>query len=150
MAGPVGFLLRVLHRVAMRLRRRGRPPGAAVAVLNGGHVLVVRHSYRPGLDLPGGAPRAGESAEQAAARELAEETGLRVDPAALRPAYTTLWLRIFEWRCPEDPVPRPDGLEVVEARFVDPDEVDRAQAGNALREWLRCRIPPGTPRRRPS
>jgi len=141
----VGLLLRLAHRALLRLRRRGSPPGAAVAVLHAGSVLVVRHSYRPGVDLPGGAPRAGETAEQAAARELREETGLRVDPSHLRPVYASLWLRVFEWDCPAPPHAVPDGREVVETRLVAPGSVDRSDAGDALRAWLRCRIPPGAP-----
>jgi len=144
---PLSLLLRLAHRVLLRFRRRGSPPGAAVAVLHGGSVLVVRHSYRPGLDLPGGAPRAGETAAQAAARELREETGLRVDPSDLRPVYASLWLRVFEWDCAVPPHAVPDGLEVVEARLVAPGSVVRSDAGHALRAWLRCRIPPGTPTR---
>jgi ADP-ribose pyrophosphatase YjhB (NUDIX family) len=48
-------------------------------------VLLVRRTTPPvGLALPSGFIEYGESWQHAAARELAEETGVRVDPAALR------------------------------------------------------------------
>ncbi|WP_436772478.1 NUDIX hydrolase [Yinghuangia sp. YIM S09857] len=50
-----------------------------------GHTLLTRID-RPGRgwDVPGGHMEAGESPAEAAARELAEETGYAVDPARLR------------------------------------------------------------------
>jgi len=67
--------------------RRGReyPPrpivGIGVAVLRPDAVLLVRRGRPPSLgawSLPGGAQKLGETAEAAARRELAEETGLEV------------------------------------------------------------------------
>ncbi len=55
--------------------------GIGVAVLRPGAVLLVRRGRAPSLgawSLPGGAQELGETAEQAARRELAEETGLAV------------------------------------------------------------------------
>lgn len=72
--------------------RRGReyPPrpivGIGIAVLKPGAVLLVRRGRAPALgawSLPGGAQKLGETAEQAARRELMEETGLAVDELLL-------------------------------------------------------------------
>jgi ADP-ribose pyrophosphatase YjhB (NUDIX family) len=64
------------------------PKPVAVAVQPvGGGLLVVRRGIPPARDtlaLPGGYIEADETWEQAAARELSEETGLRADPDSVR------------------------------------------------------------------
>ena len=60
--------------------------GIGVAVLRPGAVLLARRGRPPNLgawSLPGGAQELGETAEAAARRELAEETGLSVGPLLL-------------------------------------------------------------------
>ena len=60
--------------------------GIGIVVLQAGRVLLIRRGRPPAegeWSLPGGAQRLGETAEQAARRELAEETGLAVGPLYL-------------------------------------------------------------------
>ena len=60
--------------------------GIGIVVLRENTVLLVRRTRPPSpgaWSLPGGAQRLGETAEQAARRELLEETGLSVGPLHL-------------------------------------------------------------------
>lgn len=60
--------------------------GIGIVVLRPGAVLVTRRGKPPNEGswaLPGGAQKLGETAEQAARRELREETGLEVGPLLL-------------------------------------------------------------------
>jgi ADP-ribose pyrophosphatase YjhB (NUDIX family) len=60
--------------------------GIGVAVLRPGGVLLVRRGTPPAVgswSLPGGGQELGETTEQAARRELEEETGLAVGPLHL-------------------------------------------------------------------
>jgi len=105
-------------------------PSAVVALWHGGRLLVVRHSYRPGTELPGGALRRGEPPRLGAARELREEVGIEVDPADLTP-YATMGREpgvvlktLFEYRPRRRPIPHIDNREIVDACFVLPDDVE--------------------------
>jgi len=66
-------------------------PGAGVLVRDGPDLLLVRRAVDPHAGqwtAPGGHVETGESPAEAAARELGEEAGLTVDPAALDPVST--------------------------------------------------------------
>ena len=55
-------------------------PSARVAVLDGDAILLCAVGVENYWETPGGRPEAAEDPPVAAARELREETGLRVDP----------------------------------------------------------------------
>lgn len=71
---------------------RNPVPCAGVAVLDGDRVLLVQRDAEPWVGswcTPGGHLEVAEEPRDAAARELREETGLRVDPADLVLLETT-------------------------------------------------------------
>src|SRR6185437_12312002 len=112
--------------------RRPAHRGALVALWHGGEILLLRSSYRNGWSLPGGGIAHGESARDAAIRELREEVGLAVDPAALREAQAVelAWehrsdhTTIFEIEMTEPPALRLDHREIVAAGFHRPGAID--------------------------
>ncbi len=83
------------------------PESVTLVVLDGEELVLVRQS-RPGapgaptLELPAGAVEPGESPEEAAARELAEECALaavslrRVGGFWVVPSYSTEFTHVFE------------------------------------------------------
>jgi isopentenyldiphosphate isomerase len=117
-----------LHRIASTLCRDER-----------GRILVHRRSEQlsrfPGLYevLVGGAVEVGESYEQAAARELAEELGIRGLPRLLftfinRSGLSPHWLGVHEAVIPDAVAPDPD--EVAWHGWLTESELH-----SALLEW---------------
>lgn len=108
---------------------RGMTLGVRAAVFDeAGRILLVRHSYVPGWHFPGGGVDAGETAQDALARELGEETGIA--PAGA-PTLVGLYLnahastrdhvalyRVPDWTRVAEPVL---GGEIVEVGFFAPD-----------------------------
>ena len=52
--------------------------GARAALVDGDRVFLIKHTYLPGWQFPGGGVEPGETAEESAAREVLEETGYRI------------------------------------------------------------------------
>jgi 8-oxo-dGTP pyrophosphatase MutT (NUDIX family) len=69
-------------RAAVFLNLRGLSQrmtlGARVMLIDGDKVLLIRHTYVPGWQFPGGGVGPGETIETAAQREVLEESGYRV------------------------------------------------------------------------
>lgn len=122
--------LRLAHRIRHRYRKMFRPALAGVSVFasdGAGRLLLVRHSYGSGAwSLPGGGMKAGEDPLDAARREMAEEIGCAlVDTCVLETLAETISgaphsAYLVAARIASEP--RPDGREVVEARFFTPGE----------------------------
>ncbi len=51
--------------------------GVRVVLVDGDKILLLRHTYIPGWHFPGGGVDPGETVDEAAAREMREETGYR-------------------------------------------------------------------------
>jgi 8-oxo-dGTP pyrophosphatase MutT (NUDIX family) len=131
----LGALVDFCYRTAYRMafppakvwwRIRGHN-GASVLVWVGDQILVVRHSYKPGLQIPTGGLVPGEQHVLGAVRELAEETGVHLDPAALQLVMIrpTPWgLRyVYEVHLDQEPPVKVDMREIVYAGFRLPHEV---------------------------
>ncbi|MFJ6013083.1 NUDIX hydrolase [Streptomyces sp. NPDC092952] len=151
-----------LHRVAVTVCRDGR-----------GRILVHRRSEQvsrfPGLHEVevGGAVSAGESYEQAAARELAEELGVRALPRLLftflnRGGLSPHWLGVHEAVVPDAIVPDPDEVAwhgwltepelrsaLLECRFT-PDSHEAFSRYLAFRSAQSRPLPPLGPGRPPA
>lgn len=135
---------RVQHGLTLGVR--------VIATDHDGRLLLVRHTYVRGWHLPGGAVDAGESALEAAVRELQEEAnvvpagpmelfGLYFNPRLARRDHVACF-RASEILV--GPTPQPN-LEIAEVRFFALSEVpDELSPGTARRltEW-REGTPPG-------
>ena len=71
-----------------RLIRKPNTHGSLVAIWLSNQLLMVQTSYRRGYGLPGGGIQAGESAKDAAVRELHEELGLAIESNWLQDPWT--------------------------------------------------------------
>lgn len=131
-SGALGRLQAWLGRRAIALAVRVRRPvslGVRLLALNAqGEILLVRHTYLPGLMLPGGAVDPGETCREAAAREVFEEAGAVIEsPPKLFHVYLNRRLAnrdhvvLFVSRDARMDKAFKAGMEIVSAEFYSVD-----------------------------
>jgi ADP-ribose pyrophosphatase YjhB (NUDIX family) len=148
-----GRLLRLtLPLIKLRTQLRGISLGVRARVLDeDGRLLLIRHSYLPGWHFPGGGVEFGETAVDAARRELAEEGGV----APLGAPRLVGLFRNPEWT-PGDHVaffdagpwaacPPSWGAEIEAAQFFAPDALPADVHPSVLRRQAEARGAPRDP-----
>ena len=134
-----------------RLVRRPHTHGALVAIWWHEQLLLVQTSYRHGYGLPGGGLRLGETAAQAALRELQEELGLTVPSSWLQKPWTltehqaggrnTVTIFSLPWPAAGEPTDQPpplnpDQLEIVATAWMARGQALRHVLPAHLRRYL--------------
>lgn len=118
--------LAVAYSLLRRWYRHAKPStkGVGVAVWYNDHILVVRHSYRPGWSLPGGRAKKNEQPRVTACREISEEVGIELALEELvLVRKTQSGHSLFEYQLQSPSVPKIDNREIIEARFLDPAQI---------------------------
>ena len=130
-----------LHLLAVGLSKR-LTVGVRAVLLDDRKVLLIKHTYLPGWQFPGGGVEPGETAEQAAAREVLEETGYAVSG---RPALHGLYLNriaggardhvaVYVWRAFRQERVFVANHEIAELGWFSVDALpDDVEAGTARR-----------------
>ncbi|BFG78017.1 hypothetical protein PTKU46_60500 [Paraburkholderia terrae] len=144
----IDFVWRMVLRLGYRFARvwwrlrRPRHEGALVAIYVGRALLLVKSSYRPEWNFPGGSLQPGETPDAAARREMEEEIGL--SSYALRPAGSVCgnWegrrdrVHFFELHLDRMPELRLDNREIVAARLASPEELHGIALTGAVVAYL--------------
>jgi ADP-ribose pyrophosphatase YjhB (NUDIX family) len=150
------------YRLPARWRRRLVRLGSAKFIIGAvvlvrdeatdGRMVLVRQPPGRSWSLPAGLLKRGELPAAGAARELYEETGIRVDPADLVPGQPNAivhhrgrWVDVvFHARVPGNVTLTPDGAEVLEVAWHRLDELPPLTRSTAY--LLGCYgIGPGAP-----
>lgn len=127
-------------------------PSVSVAVRDGsGRVMLARHANRGEWVVPGGAIEPGEVPEDAARREMLEETGLHVTLTRFVGVFggpdfivhyangdrTSYVMSLYEARIDGDAIPKLDADELLEVRFVTSAEAKTLDVARWVPHMLR-------------
>lgn len=136
-----------IAQICWRLSRT-RHEGAVVAIYVDRSLLLLRSSYRRESTFPGGGLRNGETPEDAARRELAEEIGLKADRMSAAGSVRGIWegrrdhVHVFELWLEHPPELNIDNREIVGAKLVPICEVAMMQVTGPVAAYLQ-QIAPG-------
>jgi 8-oxo-dGTP pyrophosphatase MutT (NUDIX family) len=113
-------------------------------------LLLVRHSYKPGLAMPGGGIKSGEELASAARRELWEEVGIDADPERLvrRLSLTNRQgarYHLFELELETIPELHIDYREIIFASFLPVDVFIKDCRDTRVLAYIRARCAALTP-----
>jgi 8-oxo-dGTP pyrophosphatase MutT (NUDIX family) len=146
------FIWRTIYRVGYPIAtlwwriRRPYHTGALVVVYVSSKILLLRPSYRREWNLPGGGVRKGETPEQAARRELEEETGIVAPPLQEKGQVKGVWkgrretVYFFELRLDQKLPVTIDNREIIEADFVPAKEVKSRALTGPVEIYLRDQL----------
>jgi 8-oxo-dGTP pyrophosphatase MutT (NUDIX family) len=129
-----------MHLLVTALRKR-MTVGVRAVLIDGRKVLLVRQTYLPGWQFPGGGVEPGETPEAAAAREALEETGYAAEG---RPALLGFYLHhlagtsrdyvaVYVWRSFSVKRAFRPNLEIAECRWFDLDDLPSDLTGGTAR-----------------
>ncbi len=140
----IGFRSLYTAALAWWAIRRPTTRGSLVAIWRNDRVLMVRTSYRSGMQLPGGFRHGTESAQETAIRETREEVDLDLPPDALGAPQTFFQtfeyrrdaIDIFDVHLDTDVLCTIDHREIVEMAYLTPRDALASTSVPALREYF--------------